>query len=200
MSAVNFCYQSIPLLLLLAIYLAVLVSEHEPVKRGTYAFNIAFLPACLVLLVVHLRTLKTAFIDRPLPLSTALPKATYLKGIESYWRQSGNRFLAKREYDKAAICYKQALQLSSDPMLLTNAAHCYRKLAMYPAAERLYTTAALIYPTRVRYKFDLMNFYAHIGSIERSKSIAREVITLCAAERSARSRRYQHAALKILNL
>jgi O-antigen polymerase len=211
MSAVNFCYQAIPVFFVFLLFISVLLSSFsqstvfrflpDP-KIQKYVAAGAVVGISALLLVVHVRTIKLAFFINKFPAVTAVPSipaATYLSGIESYWRQQGNRFLIRKEYAKATVCYRQAIRLSADPVLLTNAATCYRQLDSTAIAERLYATAALIYPSRIKYKYDLMNFYAGIGSTEQSKSVAREIIALCANERSIRAIKYKKVALTILS-
>jgi O-antigen polymerase len=220
MSLFNFTVQAIPVLCLFVLYAALLAQEDSECKKFHFSFAIlrspwwkmTFSAALLVssiylgksqatLAIANRQSKKAVDLAREGKIHEALQILHGLKSIlkyhNTYLQNYGAILASQKQYARAVEQYNKAKAFTSNPELFLQTGMCYEALGKYVEAEREFTVAKNIDPSRFAPNYALMKLFQKMGNIEKAAKVAEEIIVLRPKKPSQKVDRYKAEAAEM---
>jgi O-antigen polymerase len=194
MQVSNFVFQSLPVMALFIVYLAVgpyLVTRtgepgasDSPVdKKKNIAFSMALVVAASVLAIITSKLAygfyQTAQIKKKM-LGAASIQAykkleKHVKDYAFFHESFGNAYLQENDIVNAQKQYLMALQYTSKENVLDNCGYCYQALGRYDSSEYYYTVLRNMAPHKFGPRFRLLKLFEQKGDTARLIQTATEI-------------------------
>ncbi|MFD2337025.1 O-antigen ligase family protein [Pedobacter mendelii] len=192
MSMLNFTIQALPVMFLFIIFSSILSANSPAIslRKGlstwnkliseknknryvlTYRLSLFVIGLCYMymtgnLIIDNLKNKQAALLTKNRDYEQSLNILTSLQNrldiYESYWVNYANTLFLNKDYKHAAIIFKKAKLLTSNPMIYLQAALCDEKTGDYKSAYKNLTTAKNMEPGHLAAKFALMNLSLKMG-------------------------------------